>query len=85
MKRKLKIVLADERRFEGTPTEIVEQMKYRAWGWEDKPLGEYIDWAAEQLKSQFGVEIDTSGGTDEAKAERFVEQLIERGLAREVK
>ena len=43
--------------FEGEPVEIIEAMQYRAWGWEDRPLAEYMAWLVEQAREPAGRQV----------------------------
>ena len=81
----LKIKITNDRRtYEGSPVEIIEQMKYLAWGWENKPVDEYIDWMVSQLKTYNEIEVKIEKDKPEIIAEQFIDALLTNGLANEV-
>lgn len=71
----------DGRVFQGTPKQIVEEMKYIAFGQEHRTLGEYIDWAVGELERLQSIALDVRGDSDEEKAESLVRGMIGAGLA----
>lgn len=82
---KLKIrIKNDHRTHEGTPLEIIEQMKYLAWNMEDKSTDDYINWMVEQLRKFSGIKMIIKGETIESRAKRLIESLLEHGAANEV-
>ena len=83
--KRFKIILKnDDRIHEGTSLEIIDQMKYLAWGWENKPVTDYIDWMIEKLKTFPGIEVNITEKTLEMKAEQFIAILIKHNLACEI-
>ena len=87
MMKTLKIkIINDKRVYEGSPIEIIEQMKYLAWGWESKPVDEYIEWMISQLKTYNEIEITIAIVKDnpEIMAEQFIDALLVNKLAYEV-
>ena len=82
--KKFKIIINnDDRLHEGTPLEIIEQMKYLAWGWENKTVDEYINWMVEKLKIFPGIDVKISENNLDMKAEQFIEILLKHNLAQE--
>lgn len=77
------VMKADGRVFEGTAIQIVQQMQSLAFGWDGKPLGEYIDWAATQLERMEGVKIDVLGAAAdlEGRARWFIQGMVDGGMA----
>ncbi|MDY0002076.1 MAG: hypothetical protein RBU30_12330 [Polyangia bacterium] len=71
----------DGRVFEGTPKQIVEAMKFIAFGQEHRTLIEYIDWAVGQLQRLEGTELDIKGDTEEDRSASLVEAMLGAGLA----
>ena len=83
---KLKIqFINDPRIYQGTYMEIIEQMKYVAFGWQDKSDEEYIDNMAKNIKMLIGIAIDVTAKTIEEKAQKFIHGLLTYGGATEVK
>ena len=74
-------ILSDGRVLEGTAREIVEAMKYVAFGQEGRSLGEYIDWVLEEARRLHGLELVVEGESDEERAEGLVRVMLEMGLA----
>ena len=72
---------ADGRVLQGTPKQIVEAMQSIAFGQEDRTLGEYIDWAVDQLQRMEGVALQVEGETDEEKAASLVAAMLKMDLA----
>ena len=77
-------VEADGRDLQGTPVQIVEMMRSVAFGQYDRPLGEYVDWAAEQALRMVEVDMTIAGETDEEKCASFVSEMLRTGLAMKV-
>ena len=74
------IEMRDDRRFQGTPVQIVQAMKNIAFGVEHLSLSEYIDWVAAQALKFEGVTLDVAGASAEEKARALVEAMIATGL-----
>ena len=83
--KSLKIKINNDKRiYEGSPTEIIEQMKYLAWGWENKPANEYINWMVGQLKTYNEIDLKIADNKPEIMAEQFIVALLTNSLANEV-
>lgn len=78
-------ITADGRVFQGTPKQIVEAMKFHAFGQEGKSLSEYIDWLVCQVQRMNEIELTVEGDTDEAKATAIVDAILEAGLAKRLR
>jgi hypothetical protein len=76
MKIRLK---ADGREFEGTPEEIVSQMRSVA-GRDQDDLATYMRWAAENARDKAGVDIPREAL---ASPESFLRATIDHGMAEE--
>ena len=74
----------DGRVFSGTAVDIVMQMRLLAFGWDDRPLGEYLDWLKQQMQLQTGAEIDLPTGDETTTCEALVDAMVEHGLALEM-
>jgi len=66
-------------RYEGEPLEIIGAMHYRAWGWEERPITEYMAWLVEQARER-GATIELQPAADENTASQLVFALIEAGI-----
>jgi hypothetical protein len=66
---------------DGTPREIVAQMKAGAEGVDHMSLLEYIDWVAERALTYEGVRVEVEGVGEEARAASLLRALIDEGLA----
>jgi ribosomal protein L5 len=78
----MRIELMDGREFEGTPKQIVSQMKSIAFGVEKLTLAEYCDWTADNACKIHGLDVKLVGETDEERAASLVEEMCRTGLAR---
>ena len=72
----------DGRVFEGTPIQIIEDMKSIAFGQEGRSVEEYIDWVVGQIERFQKISVNVTGQDLESKATSFVEEMITHGLAR---
>jgi|GEM_PF-587675 len=77
-----RIVMRDGRVFEGTPVEIVRDMKFIAFGVDHLDLDGYISWVAANAQKFEGVVLETEGPTTEERARRLVKAMLRVGLAR---
>lgn len=77
----MRITMRDGRVFDGSPVEIVEQMQQLAFGWDDRPVLEYVDWVVGQLARFEGVEVHVAGGSVEAVCAALVEEMVRVGVA----
>lgn len=75
---------ADGRLFEGTATEILTQMKSLAFGWDERPLGEYLLWLKAQIERQGGGKVEMFEGDEAEACEALVDAMVAHGLALEV-
>jgi hypothetical protein len=73
-------IKADGREYEGTPEEIVSQMRSVA-SRDDESLEDYMGWATDTVRQLAGVSLP-----DEARrsAEAFVRGMVDHGLAEQV-
>ncbi|MCU0655290.1 MAG: hypothetical protein MUF64_08375 [Polyangiaceae bacterium] len=74
--------MRDGRVFEGTPVEIVRDMKFIAFGVDHLDLDGYITWVAANAQRFEGVDLATEGPTTEERARRLVKAMLRVGLAR---
>ncbi|MCB9547010.1 MAG: hypothetical protein H6706_14315 [Myxococcales bacterium] len=74
-------MMSDGRVFQGTAKQIVEAMKYIAFGQEQRSLGEYIDWLVDQVQRLESTDLKVEGDTDEEKAASLVQAMLGSGLA----
>ena len=74
-------MMSDGRVFQGTAKQIVEAMKYIAFGQEQRSLGEYIDWLVDQVQRLESTDLKVDGDTDEEKAASLVQAMLGSGLA----
>jgi len=76
-----RIMMRDGRVFEGTPVEIVRDMKFIAFGVDHLDLDGYITWVADNARKFENVKLSTEGATTEERARRLVEGMLRTGLA----
>jgi hypothetical protein len=76
----MKILMRDDRVFEGTPLQIVRQMQNLAFG-APAGLADYLAWVAENALKVDGVELAIRGDTDEELAATFVAEMVRGKLA----
>jgi hypothetical protein len=77
-------VVGDGHVFDGTPKQILMQMKSLAFGAEHMTLREYIEGNVANIKRGFGIEFKLTGETDEELAASFLQQMQDGGHARHV-
>lgn len=77
----MKIVMRDDRVFEGTPLQIVRQMQDLAFG-APAHLPEYLAWVAENARKVDGVDLAIQGETADELAATFVAEIVRGKLAR---
>jgi len=80
----MQIRMRDGRVFQGTPKQIVEQMKFIAFGQERRNLSEYIDWVVGELLRMDAIALDIQGDTDDEKAASLVQGILNAGLAQKM-
>jgi len=74
-------MIRDGRVLEGTPRQIVEAMRYIAFGQEQRSLSEYIDWLVDQVQRIESIDLKVEGDTDDEKAASLVQAMLNSGLA----
>jgi len=74
-------MIRDGRVLEGTPRQIVEAMRYIAFGQEQRSLSEYIDWLVDQVQRIESIDLKVDGETDDEKAASLVQAMLTAGLA----
>jgi hypothetical protein len=74
-------MIRDGRVLEGTPRQIVEAMRYIAFGQEQRSLSEYIDWLVDQVQRIESIDLKVEGDTDDEKAASLVQAMLTSGLA----
>jgi hypothetical protein len=77
----MRIRLIDDRVFEGTPKQIVGQMRSLAFAEQSLPLIEYCNATAERAGGVHGVDIKLTGDTEEERAASLVDEMLRVGLA----
>ena len=80
----MKIRLNDGAEHEGTPVEILEQMKAGTMFTEGKTVDEYIDFLVETAGKFQNVEATVTGTTTEERAASLLDGFLAAGLAEEV-
>jgi hypothetical protein len=76
----MKILMRDDRTFQGTPLQIVRAMQDIAFGVQDLSTQQYIEWVAENARKFEGVELAIKGDTDDELATSLVDAMIQAGL-----
>jgi hypothetical protein len=74
-------MIRDGRVLEGTPRQMVEAMRYIAFGQEHRTLGEYIDWLVDQIGRLESIALKVDGETDDEKAASLIHAMLTAGLA----
>jgi hypothetical protein len=77
-------VVGDGHVFQGTPQQILMQMKSLAFGAEHMSMREYIEGNVANIARGFGITFKLTGETDEELAESFLQQMLDGGYARRV-
>jgi hypothetical protein len=80
----MKIMLQDGRLMQGTPKQIVQQMRDLATFFEGKSFSEYIDWVVANTLRFEGFELHITGETDDERAQSLVDEMLRTDLARRV-
>ncbi|MGN6105206.1 MAG: hypothetical protein ACTHU0_08885 [Kofleriaceae bacterium] len=78
----MKIVMRDDRVFEGTELEIVCQMRELAFEAADKSISEYVSWVVSNAGKLDAVELQVRGDTDDELAAALVSEMLRNKLAR---
>jgi hypothetical protein len=76
----MKILMRDDRTFQGTPLQNVRAMQDIAFGVQDLSTRQYIEWVAENARKFEGVELAVKGDTDDELATSLVDGMIRTGL-----
>lgn len=80
----MKIRLNDGAEYEGSPVEILEQMKSKSMFTDANTVDEYIDFLVENARKFEGKSLAVAGTTTEERAASLVEALEAAGMAEEV-
>jgi hypothetical protein len=80
----MKIRLNDGAEFDGTPVEILEQMKAGTMFTEAKSIDEYIDFLVDTVRKFQGKEVAVTGKTTEERAASLLDGFKAAGLAEEI-
>jgi hypothetical protein len=70
--------------FQGTPQQILMQMKSLAFGAEHMSMREYIEGNVANIARGFGITFKLTGETDEDLAASFLQQMLDGGYARKL-
>jgi hypothetical protein len=76
----MKIMMRDDRVFEGTPLQIVRAMQDIAFGVDDFTVRQYVEWVAANALKFEGVELAVTGATDDERAASLVDEMVRAGL-----
>jgi gamma-glutamylcyclotransferase (GGCT)/AIG2-like uncharacterized protein YtfP len=77
-------VVGDGHVFQGTPKQILMQMKSLAFGSEHMTTREYIEGNVANISRAFNIHFKLQGDTDEELAESFLIQMIDGGYAKKL-
>jgi hypothetical protein len=80
----MKVRLNDGAEFEGSPVEILEQMKAGTMFTEGKSIDEYIDFLVDTVRKFQGKEVAVTGKTTEERAASLLDGFKTAGLAEEI-
>ena len=75
-------VVGDGHVFQGTPQQILMQMKSLAFGAENMSMREYIEGNVANIARGVGITFKLTGETDEDLAVSFLKQMLDGGYAR---
>lgn len=78
----MKIVMNDDRVFQGTPLQIVRAMQDISFGAEDLTARTYIESVVEAAQRFEGIALEATGGTDAELAASLISEMVRTGLAR---
>ena len=77
----MRVRLRDEGRiFEGTATQVVQQMQRTAIFAAHLGLGEYVDWCV-QNAGQMGLGVKVTGDTTDERCASLLDEMIATGFA----
>lgn len=77
----MKIVMSDDREFQGMPLQIIQAMQDIAFSSAGLTVRKYIESVVDDARRFEGIELATVGGTDEELAASLISELIRTGLA----
>ena len=80
----MKIMMRDNRVFQGTPLQIVRAMQDIAFGVADFTVRQYIEWVCANALTFESVTLAVTGETDDERAASLVEEMIRAGLTHRV-
>lgn len=80
----MKIRLSDGAEYEGTPVEILEQMKSKSMFTDFKTLDDYIDFLVENASKFEETDLAIAGETTEERAASLLDAFLAGGMAEEV-
>ncbi len=78
----MKIVMNDDRMFQGTPLQIVQAMQDISFGAEGITVRKYIESVVDAAQRFEGIALAATGGTDAELAGSLISEMIRAGLAR---
>jgi hypothetical protein len=78
----MKIVMNDDRIFQGTPLQIVQAMQAISFGAEALTVPKYIESVVADAQRFEGITLSASGNTDAELAASLISEMIRAGLAR---
>lgn len=78
----MKILMNDDRVFQGTPLQIVRAMQDISFGATGLTLRQYVESVVEDAQRFEGVPLATAGSTDAELAASLISEMIRAGLAR---
>jgi len=77
----MKIVMRDDRVFEGTALQIVRAMQDLAFGVDDLTVPQYIEWVVANVQKFEGVALTVAGDTNDELAASLVAEMVRAGVA----
>jgi hypothetical protein len=80
----MKIVLNDDREFQGTPLQIVQGMQNIAFGGAGLTVRKYIESVVDDAQRFEGVALAVTGNTDSELAASLIDEMVRTGLARRI-
>ena len=78
----MKIIMRDDRVFQGTPVQIVRAMKDIAFGVEHLNLAQYIEWVVANAKKFEELDLKVGGATYDELSASLVDEMIRTRLTR---
>jgi len=82
----MQILFADGVSFQGSPIDIVSQMRDTMFTRSDlptMPLGDFIDWLRGELKTSLGVLLDVPPGNDKYRCVVLLRRLLDAEVIKE--